>query len=146
MVDAYVRATGNVTVLERALPLLHKELEWFETNRTMWVTSPFTGRQHRVAHWNVHNSAPRPEGYVEDYNTANGATPPLNVSQRSDLYAELASGAESGWDYSSRWMKEPLLNKTDNQVVLRTINIRQMIPVDLTSLLAGDHSLVSPQP
>jgi alpha,alpha-trehalase len=82
MVGEYVRATGNSSVLERALPLLHAELERFQINRTMQVTSPYTGKVHRVAHWNVRNSAPRPEGYVEDYETAFGATPPLDEDAR----------------------------------------------------------------
>ncbi|GMK53734.1 hypothetical protein CspeluHIS016_0103200 [Cutaneotrichosporon spelunceum] len=146
MVHAYVTQTGNTTVLDRALPLLDAELLWWETNRTMNVTSPFSQKTHQVAHFAVNNSAPRPEGFVEDYGAAFG-TPenPQNFTeqQRSDLYAELASGAESGWDYSSRWCREPLLNETDNNVVLRTLNIRRIIPVDLTALLASNHYLVA---
>lgn len=142
MVDIYVKATGNLTVLERALPLLDAELEWWDTNRTLQVTSPYSGNTHTVAHYAVNNSAPRPEGYVEDYTTVHEAEPALNETQRSDLYAELASGAESGWDYTSRWCREPLLNATDNNPALRTLNVRGIVPVDLTALLAGDHSLV----
>lgn len=67
---------------------------------------------HRYA---VANSAPRPESYLTgtcplwiylpalfnptlDYLTANGpdVKAPLNENQKADLYAELASGAESG--------------------------------------------------
>ena len=42
----------------------------------------------------VNNSAPRPESYVEDYETTSILN--LNDQQRSDLYADLASGADSG--------------------------------------------------
>lgn len=143
MLDAYLKVTGNTTVLDRALPLASAEMEWWKVNRTIDVTSPFTNTSYRVAHYAVINSAPRPEGYVEDIDVALGAQPPLNATQRADIYAELASGAESGWDYSSRWCKEPLGNATDNSVPLRTLNIRQIIPVDLNALLAGDHALVS---
>ena len=45
-------------------------------------------------HHSVNNSAPRPESYLEDYQTATGVN--LTEQQRSDLYAELASEAESG--------------------------------------------------
>ena len=68
---------------------------------------------HRYA---VNNTAPRPESYLTgafkvlpcmqnvdatlgtDYTTANAAAqgPTLNETQRSALYAELASGAETG--------------------------------------------------
>ncbi|TXT14109.1 uncharacterized protein COLE_00302 [Cutaneotrichosporon oleaginosum] len=146
MVHAYVTQTGNTSVLERALPLLDAELQWWEVNRTTTVVSPWTNKTHTVAHYAVNNSAPRPEGFVEDHDAAFG-TPdhPQNLTeqQRSDLYAELASGAESGWDYTSRWCREPLLNETDNNVVLRTLNVRGIIPVDLTALMASNHYLVA---
>jgi hypothetical protein len=61
MVNAYVLATGNTTVLERALPLLDAELEWWRVNRTISVTSPYTNKTHSVAHFAVNNTAPRPE-------------------------------------------------------------------------------------
>jgi hypothetical protein len=129
------------------------------TNRTIPVTSPYTGHTYMVAHYAVNNSAPRPEvcpalhvlvirlrklqGYAEDFATAMGASPALNDSARADLYAELASGAETGWDYSARWVKQPVINVSDNNPALRTLNTRAIIPVDLNSLLSGDHSVVS---
>lgn len=72
-----------------------------------------------------------------------GASPALNETEQAELYSQLASGAESGWDYSSRWCEQPLLNTTDNYPALRTLNIKSIIPVDLLSLMAGDHALVS---
>jgi alpha,alpha-trehalase len=144
MVNAYVQATGNTTVLERALPLLEVELEFWRANRTIPVTSPYTGQNHTIARYDVSiNTAPRAEGYLEDFETAFGASPALNETQRSELYAELATGAESGWDYSSRWCKEPLLNVTDNLPALRTLNTRAIIPVDLNAILYGDHVILA---
>ena len=72
-----------------------------------------------------------------DYLTANDPTlPALSDDERADLYAELASGAETGWDYSSRWMKDPLAGGSNNtNPALRTLNIRQLIPVCLNSIL-----------
>ncbi|GFZ50803.1 hypothetical protein JCM24511_08561 [Saitozyma sp. JCM 24511] len=144
MIDAYIKVTGNVTLLERALPLAEQELTWWSTNRTINVTSPYTGAVHSVYNFNVTNSAPRPEGYVEDFTTAFNASPALSQSQRETLFAELASGAETGWDYSSRWCKAPLQkNISDNYPALRTLNTRAIVPVDLNALLAGDHALLA---
>lgn len=65
------------------------------------------------------NTQPRPESYREDYVTAtnesyyseSGIIYPqneaLNASERATLYANLASGAESGWDYTTRWIARP---------------------------------------
>lgn len=61
MVNSYVLVTGNTTILDRALPILEAELEWWRTNRTISVTSPYTNKTHSVAHYAVNNSAPRPE-------------------------------------------------------------------------------------
>jgi alpha,alpha-trehalase len=77
MLNAYILATGNLTILERALPIatvrvavacmassidtLQAEMQWWTTNRTIAVTSPYTNRTHMVAHYAVVNSAPRPE-------------------------------------------------------------------------------------
>ncbi|OCF57627.1 alpha,alpha-trehalase [Kwoniella mangroviensis CBS 10435] len=143
MLDAYVKVTGNTTILERALPLASAEMQWWSNNRTFNYTSPFTGKTLLVAHYAVNNSAPRPEGYVEDYETVTGSSPALNESAKAELYSELATGAESGWDYSSRWCKQPVQNVSDNNPALRTLNVKAIIPVDLLSLLSGDHLLLA---
>ncbi|OBZ71163.1 Trehalase [Grifola frondosa] len=92
--------------------------------------------------YRVNNTAPRPESYLEDYLTANDPTLsiPLNESQRANLYAELASGAETGWDYSSRWTAQPYAGGTnDTNPILRALNIRNTIPVCLNSILYKAH-------
>lgn len=82
------------------------------------------------------------QGYVEDYKTAFGAEPELDATQRQDLWSELASGAESGWDYSARWSRQIDFNKTDPYGNLRKLNVRAIVPVDLNSLLYADHAIV----
>ena len=94
MLDQYVKATNDTRILERALPLAELELKWWSTNRTIPVTGSYTSQTYNMSHYAVVNSAPRPESYLVDYETATGAN--LDEEQRSDLYAELASGAESG--------------------------------------------------
>jgi alpha,alpha-trehalase len=62
--------------------------------------------------YNVSNTRPRPESYREDYVTANNESyyspsgevysggEELNFKTKEALYGNLASGAESGLDYS----------------------------------------------
>jgi len=66
---------------------------------------------------------PRPESLHEDTETAG------HVIERdaSRLYLHLRAGAESGWDFSSRWFTDP------NDI--RTIHTADIIPIDLNSLL-----------
>jgi alpha,alpha-trehalase len=66
---------------------------------------------------------PRPESYREDFEL--GAS--LPEAQREPLYRNLRAAAESGWDFSSRWMRD----STD----LRSLETVELIPVDLNALL-----------
>ncbi|MGH7563181.1 MAG: alpha,alpha-trehalase TreF [Gemmatimonadota bacterium] len=66
---------------------------------------------------------PRPESYREDYELGRS----LPEVRRAALYREIRAAAESGWDFSSRWMRDP----SD----LRTLETTELIPVDLNSLL-----------
>ena len=66
---------------------------------------------------------PRPESYREDYTLAQR----VPEADRAALYRNLRAAAESGWDFSSRWMRDP----SD----LRTLETTDLIPVDLNSLM-----------
>jgi len=134
MLSRYVAVSGDNSILKRALPLAEKELQWWRDHRSVNVTSPFTNTTHLVYHYNVNNTAPRPESYFTDYTTANGPGVSLNDTQKAALYAELASTAESGWDFSSRWFSDGT-----NDGSLRNLNTRSLIAVDLNSILYNDH-------
>jgi alpha,alpha-trehalase len=113
--------------------LSQRELAWWTANRMLSVASPRTNASHTLAHYAVTNSAPRPESYLQDYTTANDPTlPALSEAQKEDLYSQLASGAETGWDYSSRWMADPSLPSTE---ALRSLRTKSIVPVCLNSIL-----------
>ncbi|KAI0754492.1 glycoside hydrolase family 37 protein [Daedaleopsis nitida] len=146
MLADYVAASNDTSILERALPLAEAELKWWAENRTLNVTSPFSKTTYAMARYAVNNTAPRPESYLTDYLTANdpALSTPLTAQQRADLYAELASGAETGWDYTARWLKEPLAGSpTDQNPKLRSLNVRGTIPVCLNSILYKAHLLLA---
>ncbi|MFT5884070.1 MAG: alpha,alpha-trehalase [Arcticibacterium sp.] len=65
---------------------------------------------------------PRPEAYKEDVETAK-----KSGRDTKEVYRHLRSGAESGWDYSSRWLRD---GKS-----LETIHTTEILPVDLNALL-----------
>ena len=66
---------------------------------------------------------PRPESLREDLETSEEAA--TRVPEK--VYLHLRAAAESGWDFSSRWFKNP-----DD---LRTIHTADILPIDLNSLL-----------
>ncbi|MEQ8243423.1 alpha,alpha-trehalase TreF [Fulvivirga sp.] len=68
------------------------------------------------------NDGPRPESYKEDHELVHE-----NGLEAEVTYKHLRAGAESGWDFSSRWFADGKNIKT-----IQTTNI---IPVDLNSLM-----------
>ncbi|NYD89801.1 alpha,alpha-trehalase TreA [Sphingomonas melonis] len=68
---------------------------------------------------------PRDESYREDAALV-AATPGRDAKA---MYRDLRAGAESGWDFSSRWLGD---GKT-----LATIRTTRIVPVDLNSLMYG---------
>ena len=66
---------------------------------------------------------PRPESHREDFTLAER----VPESERAALYRNIRAAAESGWDFSSRWMRDP--------ADLRTLETTDLAPVDLDSLL-----------
>jgi alpha,alpha-trehalase len=66
---------------------------------------------------------PRPEAYTVDRATAES----VPESFRADLFRHLAAGAESGWDYSSRWMGDHLN--------LHSLITSHIIPADLNAIM-----------
>jgi alpha,alpha-trehalase len=69
------------------------------------------------------SDTPRPESYREDIHTAEQS---LN-EHKPAVFRHLRAGAESGWDFSSRWLAP--------YGELPTIHTTDIVPVDLNSLL-----------
>ncbi len=68
-------------------------------------------------------AAPRDESYAEDVATAAAGAP----RPAAETWRDLRAAAESGWDFSSRWL--------DDAQRLVTIRTTAIVPVDLNSLL-----------
>jgi len=70
---------------------------------------------------------PREESYREDCLTARSAETLGRSPQQ--VWRDLRAGAESGWDFSSRWCADPAR--------LETIETTAIAPIDLNSLMHG---------
>ncbi|MCL4133740.1 UNVERIFIED_CONTAM: hypothetical protein GTU68_037115 [Idotea baltica] len=68
-------------------------------------------------------TTPRQESYKEDFELVQES------KAGSKMYVDLRAGAESGWDYSSRWFSD---GKN-----MSTIETTDILPVDLNALLYG---------
>lgn len=68
----------------------------------------------------------------------------LSQVEQDALYQNLASGAESGWDYSSRFLSHPRDAAEDTTTFpLRSLNIVNVIPVDLNSILYWNEKAIA---
>jgi alpha,alpha-trehalase len=75
-------------------------------------------------------ATPRDEAYREDIATARQSRRP-----RAEVYRNLRAAAESGWDFSSRWLE-------DGRTLAR-IRTVELLPVDLNSLLHHLESVIA---
>jgi alpha,alpha-trehalase len=73
---------------------------------------------------------PRPESYREDLKTANEELRKDRLKHREEIYRNIRAAAESGWDFSSRW-----LVKEKDGFNMGSIHTTDIIPVDLNCLL-----------
>ena len=121
---------GGDTILRRYLPQLEREYAFWMRGaerlgepgdhalRTARIAGGFT-----VGRYFDEDPRPRPEGFKEDSLLAREHPDRDPV----ELYRDLRAAAESGWDFSSRWLADP--------ADLGTIRTTAIAPVDLNCLL-----------
>jgi len=128
MVGLYATATDTGQAL-RYLDALEREHAFWMDGAERLAAGDAHRRVVRLAGGAVLNrywddrADPRPESYRPDYEL--GRTMP--EAQRAAFYRNTRAAAESGWDFSTRWMRNP----SD----LRTLETTELVPVDLNSLL-----------
>ena len=112
------------------LPYLLKEYRF-------WMAGTGKGYDHLPAHRRIvfiddetilnrywdDTAGPRPEAYHEDTQLAEQTYP----DKREELYRNIKAASESGWDFSSRWLRTPNAPKS--------IYTSELIPIDLNSIL-----------
>lgn len=112
------------------LPYLEKEYSfWMSESEILSESNQAAKRVVRMPDGSILNrywdnyASPRPESFKEDFELGHELTGDAQVK----MYRDLRAGAESGWDYTSRWFADG-----EN---LSTIHTTDIIPVDLNSLM-----------
>lgn len=137
MIDILAKHRGE-TVWERYLPYLEKEYAfWMKGHDLVSDENPASFRVVRLPNGVLLNrywdnmDAPRPESYKEDLEVG-------RISKRNvkEVYRHIRAGAESGWDFSSRWFK--------NGEQMENIHTTDILPVDLNCLILNiEKTLIS---
>ncbi len=128
MVGRYAQATDSSEALRWLDALVAEHAFWMDGAERLprgsayrrVVRLPGGGLLNR--YWDD-EPTPRPESYREDWTLAQT----LPAEQRERFYRNVRASAESGWDFSSRWMRDP--------ADLRTLETVELAPIDLNSLL-----------
>nr|AQV08185.1 trehalase [Locusta migratoria] len=126
MFKSYYEFTKDIDFLNKSMPTLEREFEYWMKNRT--VTIEKDGVKYTLARYSDDSSGPRPESYSED---AHNARIYKTEQEKNDFYSELKAAAESGWDFSTRWF---MLNGT-NKGNLTHLKTRKIVPVDLNAFI-----------
>lgn len=116
--------TGEVEFIKSSLPALLKEYEFWTSGIHKVSIKDDQGEIHNLSRYYAMWNTPRPESSSIDQETASRLS---NVCEKTQLYRELASAAESGWDFSTRWMR----NASD----LTTLSTTYIVPVDLNAFI-----------
>ncbi|AUH01158.1 alpha,alpha-trehalase TreA [Prodigiosinella confusarubida] len=128
MVELLATHDGQNTLVTY-LPQIKKEYDYWMAGAEDLKPGQASERVVRLPDGTVLNrywderDVPRTESWLDDVTTASA----VKGNQRAHLYRNLRAGAASGWDFSSRWLKDPMK--------LSTINITEILPVDLNSLI-----------
>ncbi|XP_030833621.1 trehalase [Strongylocentrotus purpuratus] len=117
----YLQATDDIETIRTFLPDLEIEYQFWMTDRAIDITKD--ANVYTLNRYNVNMGMPRPESYREDIETADGK----NEEEAAEVYSNLASAAESGWDFSTRWFRDG--------ATLGSIRTKEIVPVDLNSVL-----------
>jgi len=107
-------------VLARRVAALKREHAFFTAPERSVTLPDGAVLQH---YWDA-RTTPRDESWREDVETARASGRPA-----TEVYRDLRAGAESGWDFTSRWLADG--------ATLTTIDTTNMLPADLNSLLWG---------
>lgn len=123
-----VAARDGPSVYRKYLPQLRAEYAFWMEGSSSLARSSAHRRVVRLADGSILNrywddrDTPREEAYKEDVAAARASE-----RQAAQVYRSLRAAAESGWDFSSRWLAD---GKT-----LATICTVEIVPPDLNSLL-----------
>lgn len=129
MVSLLARQTDEKTILVKYLPAMQGEYDfWMQGANALNTSNSEHRRVVRLADGALLNryyddrEVPRPESWREDVETAQKSGRPA-----PEIYRHLRAGAESGWDYSTRWFAD---GKN-----IATIHTTDIIPPDLNALM-----------
>ena len=126
---------------------IHQEQNFWLKKRSSFSDSITTIDRKEKVYFRYGNDAPsepRPESLPEDVATARAAIILLNNKsiesqniKKEEVYHNIRAAAESGWDFSARWLTPLSKSQQQKEWSLGTIRTMSLLPVDLNCLLSS---------
>ncbi|CAI5441439.1 unnamed protein product [Caenorhabditis angaria] len=135
MVYEYFMATDDLQFVADMIPLIEKEYTFWNNHRSVNVTKEDDiETTYNMFQYRTESQTPRPESFREDVLSAQHLHSNSSDSRRK-FFQNIASAAESGWDFSSRWFSDG-----QNMSTIETIDI---VPVDLNAFICYNMNILS---
>lgn len=146
MMRLYEQRTGDIKFVRQNLHLLEQEYEFWMRERSVKFrnSKQKNASNHVLNLYHAHTTSPRPESFYEDVEQGLNMTKAAKI----EFFSNVASVAESGWDFSSRWMNftalteklhDPLFVQLDRESqqnqLLQLLIITDLVPFDLNGIL-----------
>ncbi|KAJ1732194.1 hypothetical protein LPJ61_002165 [Coemansia biformis] len=132
MVKLYHEHSGDTEFVHSALPLLQREHKYWIDNHSVNVQCGPGNETLAMTRYITETDVPRPEAYSADYDLAHNVSATDADGQQQQIYEDVAAAAESGWDFSTRWVRNP---EAPRDKVLQTIRTHAVVPVDLNAIM-----------
>lgn len=140
-VEACVSEGRRHDWIKAMLPYMDQEYLFWSTFRTVTLPRRSSGGGMSIPEdyvvlsmYRANTVLPRPESYHQD-TLLSSQLASHDAATAEALYRNLATGAESGWDFSVRWFRDPHANLT-------SIATADIIPVDLNVILHQNERLL----
>jgi alpha,alpha-trehalase len=136
-VHEYFKATNDLEFVKQMLPLMEKERDYWQRERQVELQT-MDGDNVQFYQYRATADGPRPESYKEDIDTAAHVA---TDEGKLNVWSDIASAAESGWDFSSRWFSQDETNPFRN--TLRSVRTSKIVPVDLNAFVCWNEAIMA---
>ncbi|GMN31402.1 hypothetical protein TIFTF001_003245 [Ficus carica] len=126
MVCEIYKRTEDLDLARKSLPALLKEHQFWNLGLHEVTIEDDQACDHTLSRYYAMWNMPRPESSTVDKESASKIS---NEFEKQRFYREVASAAESGWDFSTRWMR--------NHSEFTTLATTSVLPVDLNAFILG---------
>ena len=128
MMKEYMSKTAEVDFLRQHVATFEREIDFWERRRSLLVETD-GGVENMMFVYGTGGNGPRPESYREDVELGEEFE---TEEEREEFYFHMKAGAESGWDYSTRWMIDAQGKARGG---LKAVRTNFVVPVDLNSVM-----------